>query len=416
MKIQRHSRLGQGIIKPHCMKCTVFEKAYMSSPFTIVADENIPYVKEAFQSLGKVTLVPGRTITPSTIKHAQALLVRSTTKVNRELLEGSHIQFVGTATAGLDHIEAEYLHASGVEFATAEGANANSVAEYVMTALLILARQNGLTLFGKTIGIIGVGNIGRLVQAKAEALGMTVVLNDPPLAETTDERIYRPLEEALECDVVTVHVPLTFEGAFKTFHLLDKATLTHLSPATIFINTSRGEVVETQPLLNQLEKGSLGATVLDVWEFEPDINWELFKLVSLGTPHIAGYSLDGKAQGTFMIYQALCKYLDLEPSWKPSHSLPSPELPHIEIETTGKFTEQILCDLTTRTYNLEADHRRMTELLQIPCETRPLEFDQLRKCYPIRREFHNTKVQLVNGGTKLQQQIAGLGFPQFAGP
>ena len=386
----------------------------MSSSFSIVADENIPYVTEAFHPLGKVTLVPGRTLTSSTIKHAQALLVRSTTKVNRELLEDSPIQFVGTATAGLDHIDSEYLHTQGIEFATAEGANANSVAEYVVTALLILARRKGLTLAGKRMGIIGVGKIGRLVQAKAEALGMVVVLNDPPLAQATNDKIYRPLEEALDCDVVTLHVPLTFEGTFKTFHLLNKATLAHLSPSTIFINSSRGEVVETQSLLNRLEKHTLGATVLDVWEFEPDINWELFKLVSLGTPHIAGYSLDGKAQGTFMIYQALCKHLSLEPTWNLSHSLPSPDLPSIELETRGKSREQILCDLTTRIYNLEADYRRMSELLEIPREQRRLEFDRLRKRYPIRREFQNTKVQVVGGSVELDRMIAGLGFSQFA--
>lgn len=376
----------------------------------IVADENILYVGDAFASLGQVTCVPGRAIGPSTIKNAQVLLVRSITKVNRELLENSPIQFVGTATSGLNHIDVEFLQARRIAFASAQGGNANSVAEYVITALLIIARRQGLRLSGKTIGIVGVGNIGRLVKAKAEALGMTVVLHDPPLAHETGDTSYRPLEAALDCDVVTLHVPLTFEGPFKTFHLFNHATLAHLKPSAIFINTSRGEVAETQALLSRLRKKPPGATVLDVWESEPDINWELFNLVSLGTSHIAGYSLDGKAQGTFLIYQALCQQFGVTPTWSPSHSLPAQALPQVEIERKDKPFEQILCDLTTDIYNLEDDHTRMAALLKIPREQRPLAFDRLRKHYPIRREFHNTNIRLLNGDTELQRMVGGLGF------
>ena len=332
----------------------------------IVADENIPYVQEAFGSLGKVKLVPGRSISPSTIRDAQVLLVRSVTKVNRELLDHSPIQFVGTATAGLDHIDSEYLQARGIAFASAQGGNANSAAEYVITALLILAQRQGLTLSRKSIGIVGVGNIGRLVKAKAEALGMTVVPNDPPLARETGGKKYRPLEEALDCDVVTLHVPLNFEGPFRTFHLFNNSRLAHLKPSAIFINTSRGEVVDTQALLSRLQKKPQGATVLDVWESEPDISWELFKLVSLGTPHIAGYSLDGKAQGTFLIYQALCQHLGLKPTWSPSDSLPAPALPQPAIDPKGNSSEHSLCDLVTRIYNLEADHTRMADFAPNP--------------------------------------------------
>ena len=363
----------------------------------IVADENIPYVQDAFGALGTVTLVSGRDIEPSTIKDAQVLLVRSITKVNRELLENSPIKFLGTATAGLDHVDCEYLRTNGIAFASAQGGNANSVAEYVAAALLILSRGKDMNLAGKSIGIIGVGNIGRLVKIKAEALGMIVVLNDPPLAQKGGAKTYRPLEEALGCDVVTLHVPLTFEGPFRTYHLFDHTTFTHLNPTAVLINTSRGEVVDTQALYGRLKKKTLGATVLDVWESEPNINWDLFKLVNLGTPHIAGYSQDGKAQGTFLIYQALCQHLGIIPSWSPSQSLPIPAWPRVEIETKGKTLEQALGDLTTKIYSLEADHIRMAELLQLPPEKRPMEFDRLRKHYPIRREFQNTRVKLAEG-------------------
>jgi erythronate-4-phosphate dehydrogenase len=375
-----------------------------------VADENIPFVKEAFETLGTVKLVPGRTMSPSTIKDAQVLLVRSVTKVNRELLENSPIQFVGTATSGLDHIDSEYLQSAGIAFASAQGGNANSVAEYVVTALLMRANQQGLKLAGKSMGIVGVGNVGRLVKAKAEALNMAVLLNDPPLGQETGDNLYRPLKEALDCDVVTLHVPLTYEGPFKTFHLFDDATLAQLKPSAIFINTSRGEVVDTQALLNRHKKETDGKTVLDVWESEPSINWELFQQVNLGTPHIAGYSLDGKAQGTFLIYQALCKHFGLTPSWNPADSLPAPTVPHINIEPINKPVEQTLGELTEDIYKIEADHARMATLLKIPLENRPLAFDRLRKDYPIRREFHHTKVKLLNGEAELQRKVEGLGF------
>ena len=381
-----------------------------SCGLNIVADENIPYAREAFETVGTVKLVPGRGISPSTLMDAQVLLVRSVTRVNQELLANGQIQFVGTATAGLDHIDTKYLQSHRIAFASAQGGNANSVAEYVMTALLSISKRQGLTFAGKTIGIVGVGNIGRLIEAKAEALGMTVVLNDPPLAQKTGHKRYRPLEEALECDVVTLHVPLTFEGSFKTFHLFDHATFAQIKPRTIFINTSRGEVVDTHALLSRLQKKTPGATVLDVWESEPHLNWELFKQVNLGTPHIAGYSLDGKAQGTFLIYKELCRHLGLNPIWRPSDSLPAPARRHINIEPLDKSFEQILGELTAEIYNIEADHIRLAALLTIPQGERPLAYDDLRKNYPIRREFHNTKVKLLNGTTELQRQVAQLGF------
>ncbi len=376
----------------------------------IVADENIPYVQEAFKTVGTVRLVPGRTMTAATVKDAQVLLVRSVTKVNRDLLENSQIQFVGSATAGLDHIDSEYLHSCGLAFASAQGGNANSVAEYVVTAMLIIANQEGQRLAGKSIGIVGVGNIGHLVKEKAESLGMTIVLNDPPLEQQTGDKKYRPLKEVLNCEVVTLHVPLTYEGPFKTFHLFNGATLAQLKPSAIFINTSRGEVVDSLALLNRYKKTTAGKTVLDVWESEPNIDWELFQQVTLGTPHIAGYSLDGKAEGTFLIYQALCQHLGLTPSWRPSHSLPSPAVPRVEIETKEKTVEVIQGILTKGVYDLEGDHTRMAALLKLPQDNRPLAFDSLRKHYPIRREFHNTKVRLLNGHTELQRVVEGLGF------
>ena len=376
----------------------------------IVADEQIAFTKEALETLGQVRCLAGRSIGPNDLNDASVLLVRSVTKVDGSLLQGSRIQFVGSATAGIDHIDTEYLQRHGIGFASAAGSNANSVAEYVATAILLWAKRKGISVRGKSIGIIGVGNIGSLVKKKTEALGMRVLLNDPPLEQITGEDCYSSLSEALDCEVVTVHVALTLEGQFKTFHLLNQHNLPRLRSDSLFINTSRGEAVETRGLLKQLARGNAGHTVLDVWEEEPRINWDLFQQVNLGTPHIAGYSLDGKIQGTLMIYKALCKHMNLEPTWNPALTLPPSDLPFIEVQAQSKLTEVILCDLATSVYDPQVDHSRMTQLLRIPIEQRAVEFDRLRKEYPVRREFHGTRVGLPEGTESLKQQIRALGL------
>ncbi|NQT84941.1 4-phosphoerythronate dehydrogenase, partial [bacterium] len=214
----------------------------------IVADENIPYVKEAFGSLGDVIPLPGRKIAPASVVDAEILLVRSITEVNASLLEGSRVRFVGTATIGTDHVDEEYLHSRGIAFASAPGSNANSVAEYVVAALLTTARRKNFPLKGKTIGVIGVGNCGSRVAKKAEALGMRVLLNDPPLWRQTGNKRFRPLEELFSADILTLHVPLTYEGIDATYHLVDEAFLSKLRPECILMNTSRGPVVDNLAL------------------------------------------------------------------------------------------------------------------------------------------------------------------------
>ena len=381
----------------------------MRNPITIVAGESIPYVQEAFTTLGDVTMLPGRSLTSADLRDTNVLLVRSITRVNEALLEGSAIEFVGSASAGIDHIDTAFLNNRNIGFASSPGGNANSVAEYVITALLILASQHGFTLSGKSIGIVGVGNIGKLVKQKTEALGMKPILNDPFLAET-GEIDHHSLEDTLRCDVVTLHVPLTKDGPFPTHHLINEQTLAWVHPSTIFINASRGEVVETQALLNVIKGKRIGPTVLDVWEQEPHISWELFEAVTIGTPHIAGHSLDGKAAGTFMIYIALCKHLGVEPRWTPSQSLPVPTVPSITLAPSHQSEEENLRAIVTKIYDLEADYGRMKHLLMVPIEERAGLFDGLRKNYPIRREFHGTKVQGSQEMKKFQQVLTELGF------
>ena len=251
-----------------------------------VVDENIPFAREAFSHLGSVTLLPGRGITRETLRKAHALIVRSVTKVDAALLDDTNVQFVGTATTGVEHIDREYLAARDIGFAAALGCNANAVAEYVLTALLVTAHAKGLNLDGKTLGIIGAGRIGSIVAAKAPALGMQTLLHDPPLARSTGERRYLPLAETLQADFITLHVPLTYDGPDATFHLIGADELAHMTPSAILINTARGEVVDNTALLETLTKGTIGGAVLDVWEEEPSIDWDLLDRVTLGTaPH-----------------------------------------------------------------------------------------------------------------------------------
>jgi erythronate-4-phosphate dehydrogenase len=385
----------------------------MNKPIKMVAGENIPYVKEAFASLGNLSVRPGRSITSADLKDTNALLIRSITRVDEALLNGTPVEFVGSASAGVDHIDAAYLKARNIGFASAAGSNANSVAEYVIASLLLLGTRHGFFLQGKTIGIVGVGHIGKLVKSKAEALGMRPVLNDPPLAEMR-QIDHRPLKETLGCDIVTLHTPFTTGGSYPTFHLLNEHTLKWVKPSAIFINAARGEVVETHALLGAIRHKRIGPTIIDVWEDEPGIDWDLFQAVTLGTPHIAGHSLDGKANGTFMIYAALCKHLGVAPTWNPVQSLPPPIVPSIHIEPNQKSDEEILGEVVGKMYDLEADYHRMKKLLNSPPEERPMLFDGLRKNYPVRREFHTTSVTLPKNMKRLREMLEGIGFSDIS--
>ena len=385
----------------------------MKTQLNIVAGENIPYVKEAFGGLGNLRILPGRVITSSELNDTNILLIRSITPVNEVLLKGTSVEFIGSASAGTDHMDTAYLQSRNIGFASAPGANANSVAEYVIAALLFLGKHHRFALKGKTIGIVGVGNIGRLVKRKAEALGMRPVLHDPPLAET-GQIVHHTLEETLGCDVVTLHTPLTTAGPYPTYHLLNEHTFQWLKPSTIFINAARGEVVDTPALLNAITQQQIGPSIIDVWESEPHIDWDLFQAVTLGTPHIAGHSLDGKANGTFMIYTALCKYLNREPTWNPAPSLPAPTMSLIEIDIQTQADQEQIREIITKVYDIEADGRHMQELLTALPEKRPALFDDFRNHYLIRREFNGTKVRLLKKKHEIQQMLEDLGFSNIS--
>ena len=369
----------------------------------IVADPNIPLVQEAFGPLGEVRLVPGREIMAGTVRDADALLVRSVTPVNAALLDGSPVKFVATATIGTDHVDQVYLSAKGIGFASAQGSNANSVAEYVVAAMLYMAQQRKFRLRDKTLGVIGVGNVGSRVVRNARALGMRVLQNDPPRARAEGLNSFVTIDQVLSgADIISLHVPLTKAGAYSTYHLFMKDTLAALEDRSqILINTSRGAVVDNKALLKAIDGGKLGGVVLDVWENEPNISPELLDIVDLGTPHIAGYSFDGKVNGTRMIYEALCGFFKLQPTWTPN--LPPPPVPQYGIFfETSVDDEDALRLAIKNVYDITADDAALRKNIRA--------FDKLRTEYPIRREFFNTKLVLGSATETLLPKCAALGF------
>lgn len=377
----------------------------------IVADENIPFVEDGFGLLGDVAPMPGRAITSKAVRDAELLIVRSVTKVNAELLDGTAVRFVGTCTIGTDHVDLDCLARRDIAFAAAPGSNATSVAEYVVAVMLRLGERFGGRLAEKTVGVIGVGNVGSRVETRCRALGMNVLLNDPPLARETGNKKYRPLDSVLaEADVVTLHVPLTREGPDPTRHMVNEEFLAKMKPGAWLFNTSRGAVHETAAVLDAKRNGALGALYLDVWENEPDIDVELLKAADVASPHVCGYSADGKVAGVVMIHRAACGFLGIEKDWAPSDRLPPPKAPNVTPADCTGDTEDVIRGLVLDTYDFEGDDRRIREMTDLPAAERPKHFDNLRRDYPCRREFRNTEVTLDAACADLAPVLEGLGF------
>lgn len=364
------------------------------SSLHIVADENIPCVEEAFGTLGKVTTRPGRTIGNEAARTADVLLLRSVTTVDDALLKGSDLIFVGSATTGTDHVDQAALAAQDVSFAHAPGANAESVADYVVVALLEMAWQQGVSLADRTVGIVGCGNIGGRLAHRLPALGVSVLQNDPPLADAAEARgeahDFSPLERVLrEADILTLHVPLTTDGPYPTYHLIGAAALEHLGTEAWLLNTSRGTVVDGTALQTALDGDQLDAVALDVWPNEPTPSPDLLRATDIATPHIAGYAYDGKVRGTSMLYRALCEHLGVEPSWHSDEAL-RPERPdglrcNPPDPRLSKTTW--LRRLAQQAYDLQTDDERMRALVEHSPAQRADAFSRLRKTYPRRREL-----------------------------
>ncbi len=376
----------------------------------IIADANIPFVAECFSSIGEVITIGGREITQSVVADADVLLVRSITQVNADLLAGSKVRFVATATIGFDHVDIDFLQRNNIGFTSAPGSNANSAAEYVIAGLLEACHKCDISLTGKSIGIIGVGNVGSRVAKKCAALGMQIYLNDPPLQRQTGQGKYLPLQELYDCDFITFHTPLTFEGIDKTYHLADEGFFKSLKKECVFVNASRGGVVDSEVLKTVIQSGRLKAVVLDVWEDEPNIDAELLGMVDIGTPHIAGYSLDGKISGMIMIYKAVCEHFGLSPKYGIEDFLPEPVVRQLRMESSTGNEQGALLDAVRKIYDIREDDNRLRQIAEKPEDKRGEYFDGLRKKYHIRREFQNTKVFVEDRNSTLAQKLKGIGF------
>jgi len=388
----------------------------------IVVDENNPYAEQAFSTLGEVTALPAGKITREALRDSEILACRSTIRVNADLLEGTAVRCVATATIGTDHFDVAYLDRAGIRWYSAPGCNADSVADYFTAALLTVAQTQGAALEGRTLGVIGCGNVGSRVACRAQALGMRVLENDPPLARQTgqaeactlnssgDPR-YRPLDDLFAADYITLHTPLTREGPDPTHHLVNEAFLRRMRPGAVLINTSRGAVVHGGSLKAALRDRRIAAAVLDVWEGEPSPDPELAELAFLATPHVAGHSFDGKIAGTMQIYRQVCEYLGREPAFDPAPLLPPPDVPKIVVDAAGRADEDLIREVVFTVYPIRNDDARFREAMALPTALdRSAAFAALRTNYPRRREFSRTRVLARNASATLLRKLRGLSF------
>lgn len=374
----------------------------------IVADENIPLLDAFFAGFGDIRRVPGRSIDRATVEHADVLLVRSVTNVNRALLDGSKVRFVGTCTIGTDHLDLDYFNEAGICWSSAPGCNARGVVDYVLGSLMTLAEIEGADLTQRTYGVVGAGEVGGRLIKVLKGLGWNVKVCDPP-RQAAEGGDYVSLEQIIEqCDVISLHMPLTRNGDDATWHLFDQQRLQQLKPGAWLINAARGPVVDNVALREVLlEREDLQA-VLDVWEKEPEVDPALAELCVLATPHIAGYSLDGKQRGTAQIYQAYCAFIGQPAAIALSDLLPATWLSEVSLhaDSDPAWALAMLCRGVYDPRRDDADFRR--SLVGNVAEQRAA-FDVLRKQYPVRREIEGLKVRIEGDAPRLRQIVAALG-------
>jgi erythronate-4-phosphate dehydrogenase len=369
----------------------------------IVADDKIPFLKGALEPYAEVVYIPGKQIKMEMLKDSDALLIRTRTICNENLLEGTSIRFIGTATIGFDHIDTHYCSKNKIIWTNAPGCNSSSVQQYIAAALLRISSEHHFNLKDKTLGIIGVGNVGSKVEKFARSVGMNVLLNDPPRARIEGKKNFHSLNTVLSgSDILTVHVPLNIVGEDQTWHLFNEESFKKIKRGAWFLNSSRGEVSDTYSLKNALNSGMLSGAVIDVWENEPNIDLELLQQAFIATPHIAGYSTDGKANGTSMVVNSLTKYFNLpSENWYPS-DVPPPASPYISIDCNNKSEEEIIREAVIHTYNIDKDN----SMLRISIQN----FEKLRGDYPVRREFTSYTINLKDGTEKVLQTMKSIGF------
>ncbi|WP_288650538.1 4-phosphoerythronate dehydrogenase PdxB [Pseudomonas sp. UBA5568] len=374
----------------------------------IVADENIPLLDAFFQGFGEIRRYPGRSLDAASVREADILLVRSVTKVDRHLLEGSRVQFVGTCTIGTDHLDLDYFDQVGIRWSSAPGCNARGVVDYVLGSLLTLADLEGASLPERVYGVVGAGQVGGRLVSVLRALGWKVMVCDP-LRQAAEGGDYVELDTLLQaCDVISLHTPLERGGQYPTWHLLGPAELAKLRPGAWLINASRGAVVDNGALRALLQQRDDLHAVLDVWEGEPQVDLQLADLCTVATPHIAGYSLDGRQRGTAQIYRALCQHLGVNEVIQLADLLPRPPVAQIALdaEVELQWALAMLCRAVYDPRRDDADFRRS---LSEDVQQQRAAFDALRKHYPPRREIEGLSVRIHGSSPELARLIDALG-------
>lgn len=368
-----------------------------------IIDDKIPYIHGALEPFGEVLYLSAPKTTPEVARDADAIITRTRTICNEHLLAGSTVKIIATATIGFDHIDTDYCDKAGIRWTNAPGCNSKSVEQYIASALFVLAKRKGFELKGKTIGVVGVGQVGSKVAKVCEIFGMKVLLNDPPRARMEGFEKFCSMEEIVqEADFISLHVPLNMQGEDATLHLADDRFFQSLKRKPILINSCRGEVLDTMAAKTAVRNELISGLVIDCWENEPDIDLELLNLTDLATPHIAGYSKDGKANGTTQSIQAISRFLGLGiDDWK-AMNVEVPENTRIELDGSAMTPEALLSKAVLATYDIrtdDADLRRNTEL-----------FEKLRGDYPVRREYPVYTIKCLNIGQGMQEKLMALGF------
>ncbi len=371
----------------------------------IIADNKIPFLRGAFEEVADdIEYLPGSEITNDSVKYADALIIRTRTRCNEELLKDSRVRFIASATIGYDHIDTDYCESEGIRWTNAPGCNSSSVEQYLTAALLTLAEKHNFRLKDKVIGIVGVGNVGQKVSGVANSLGMKVLHNDPPREKNEGSYGFHSLDEIKDqSDIITFHVPLNTGGEYPTLDMVDRNFLNSLKDDVIIINTSRGEIMDENALKQGLSSGKIKDAVIDVWRNEPLIDPELVDKCGIATSHIAGYSVDGKAKGTEMSVRAVSVFFGLKRNnWSPS-GLPGPEINNIVIDCGSMDEEEIIREVYSRTYDIMKDDESLRNNLE--------KFEDLRGSYPVRREPAYYYVRLNNNPFEyLERVLEEMGF------
>jgi len=364
----------------------------------IVADNKIPYLKGLLEPYAEVVYLSGRDIRKEDLMDVDAILIRTRTICNRELLEGTKVRFIGTATIGFDHIDTDYCAVKNIKWVNAPGCNARAVAQYVTSSILCFSRKYNFNPSDKTIGIVGVGQVGQKVERCARLLGMEVLLNDPPRARNEGEKNFINLERIqTDCDIITFHPILEKEGPDKTWHMADSNFFAKLKKPVFLINTARGSIIQTDALKQAIRDGKVIDCAIDCWENEPDIDLELLESVLIATPHIAGYSSDGKANATRTIVEQLNMFLELNMPPKINLELPVPEEPVLKIH---KNSPHKIASALLYAYDPIKD----TEVLK----KSPEKFEEIRGTYVFRREYKAFRI--VNSAETEAELLRAFGF------